>query len=103
MASQIIDQQTSTPEDHITGMIAVLTFSTFSNIACISMFAWICFHKTKGTMITPLVLNLLTADFLQSIGFMLSYHWISIGGIIPGAICNLQGIVINIGDVASGM
>ncbi|CAG8663363.1 465_t:CDS:2, partial [Paraglomus occultum] len=90
--------------DDVAGMIAIVSFSTLSNIACVSTFAWIYFHRYdyKGTTITPLVLNLLMADFLQSIGFMLSSHWIVIGKIVPGALCSFQGIIINIGDVASG-
>jgi len=53
-------------------------------------------------VISRLLLNLAISDFIQSIGFMMSYRWLALDKIVPGTYCNAQGIMINIGDVASG-
>ncbi|CAG8541433.1 517_t:CDS:2 [Ambispora leptoticha] len=49
-----------------------------------------------------LIINLLVSDWLQSLGFMMSYYWIVKGKIVEGTWCNVQGAIINLGDVASG-
>ncbi|CAG8482102.1 21324_t:CDS:2 [Gigaspora margarita] len=89
--------------NYVKGMIAICTFSTLSNIACIIMLTWIITQKhTRNTTVCHLVTNLLLSDFCQSIGFMISYYWISIGTIKEGTICDIQGFMINFGDTSSG-
>ncbi|CAG8584912.1 1393_t:CDS:2 [Gigaspora rosea] len=89
--------------NYVKGMIAICSFSTLSNIACIIMLTWIITQKhTRNTTVCHLVTNLLLSDFCQSIGFMISYYWISIGTIKVGTICDIQGFMINFGDTSSG-
>ncbi|CAG8579243.1 13176_t:CDS:2, partial [Funneliformis mosseae] len=62
----------TTVEFNAKGTIAILATSTISNIAVVS------------------------------IGFMLSYNWAIKGVIKQGIYCDIQGFLINLGDVASG-
>ncbi|KAG9287578.1 hypothetical protein G9A89_019639 [Geosiphon pyriformis] len=84
------------------GIIAILTFSTISNIAVTIMLIWIATHSSSNKTVGRLVLNLLASDWLQSLGFMMSYTWLIKGGIQQNKYCEIQGILIQIGDVASG-
>ena len=43
------------------------------------------------------------ADFVQSLGILLTSHWLDINSIEPGAYCNFQAIVLNCGDLGSAM
>ncbi|CAG8545886.1 23191_t:CDS:2 [Dentiscutata erythropus] len=87
---------------YVKGMIAICSFSTLSNIACIIILICIITQKhTRNTTVSHLVTNLLLSDFFQSIGFMISYYWISIGMIREGTICEIQGFLINFGDTSS--
>jgi hypothetical protein len=50
-----------------------------------------------------LCMNLLIADFLQAVSFLISFHWILKDGIFaPTSACFAQGFLLNIGDLASG-
>ncbi|KAI0011644.1 G protein-coupled glucose receptor regulating Gpa2-domain-containing protein [Xylariaceae sp. FL0662B] len=50
-----------------------------------------------------LIYQLLLADFLQSLGFLISLHWVAERQIVgPSGTCFAQGWLIQIGDVASG-
>lgn len=50
-----------------------------------------------------LIYQLILADLQQSIGFVLSFHWISQNKIVgPSGVCFTQGWFIEIGDIASG-
>jgi hypothetical protein len=50
-----------------------------------------------------LIYNLLLADLQQSIAFSISFHWLHVNKIVaPSAACFVQGLFLNIGDVASG-
>ncbi|KAG9295226.1 hypothetical protein G9A89_006208 [Geosiphon pyriformis] len=89
--------------DEITiGRFAIVSFSTLSNAAVTGMIIWILIQKHPNQTVSRLVLNMLFSDWLQSVGFMMSLRWIASGDISPGAFCSVQGIIINIGDVASG-
>ncbi|XXG98976.1 hypothetical protein Hte_005309 [Hypoxylon texense] len=49
-----------------------------------------------------LIYQLILADFLQSLGFLISFHWVAERQIIgPNATCFTQGWLIQMGDVAS--
>jgi hypothetical protein len=51
-----------------------------------------------------LIYNLLLADLLQSMAFAITFHWLRLDKILaPTAPCFLQGWVLNLGDVASGL
>ena len=48
-------------------------------------------------------MNLLVADFLQALSFLVSFHWIRRDGMFaPTAACFAQGFLLNIGDLTSG-
>ncbi|KAF2202238.1 hypothetical protein GQ43DRAFT_317943 [Delitschia confertaspora ATCC 74209] len=50
-----------------------------------------------------LIYNLLLADLQQSLGFVISFHWLRINKILaPTVPCFLQGWFIHLGDVSSG-
>ncbi|KAI0852845.1 G protein-coupled glucose receptor regulating Gpa2-domain-containing protein [Daldinia vernicosa] len=49
-----------------------------------------------------LIYQLILADFLQSLGFLISFHWVAERQIIgPNGACFAQGWLIQLGDVAS--
>ncbi|KAI1634720.1 G protein-coupled glucose receptor regulating Gpa2-domain-containing protein [Biscogniauxia mediterranea] len=49
-----------------------------------------------------LIYQLILADFIQSLGFLISFHWASEGKIVgPNGACFAQGWMIQAGDVAS--
>uniref|UniRef100_A0A1D1YMC9 Tachykinin-like peptides receptor 86C n=1 Tax=Anthurium amnicola TaxID=1678845 RepID=A0A1D1YMC9_9ARAE len=88
---------------HVDGVIAILSTSTISNLAVFVMIWWIITQgHSRHAVVTRLVLNLILSDFIQSIGFMMSYNWLRIGDIKEGTYCDIQGFLINLGDVASG-
>ncbi|CAG8503177.1 12323_t:CDS:2 [Ambispora leptoticha] len=90
-------------QEQIRGMIAVCVFSTISNLATTIMLFLITRQNVVNKTVTYLVVNLLIGDWIQSVGFMITYYWLSDGGNIhPGTICDFQGILINMGDVSSG-
>ena len=51
-----------------------------------------------------LIFNLVLADFQQSIAFLISFHWIAQNSILaPTAACFIQGWLVQVGDVSSGI
>ncbi|KAF2225287.1 G protein-coupled glucose receptor regulating Gpa2-domain-containing protein [Elsinoe ampelina] len=51
-----------------------------------------------------LFINLLIADIQQSLAFVISFHWMATGSIMaPTRACFVQGWILNIGDVSSGL
>ncbi|KAG9301911.1 hypothetical protein G9A89_004591 [Geosiphon pyriformis] len=73
------------------GMLVIVLSSTISN------------STTLRDLDNRLVLNLLVSDWLQSFGFMMSLNWIAQGQIDNNSFCGLQGVIINISDISSGM
>ncbi|EMR70687.1 putative integral membrane protein [Eutypa lata UCREL1] len=50
-----------------------------------------------------LIYQLILADLLQALGFLISFHWASAREILgPDPVCFAQGWLIQLGDVASG-
>ncbi|KAG9284701.1 hypothetical protein G9A89_002932 [Geosiphon pyriformis] len=83
------------------GMIAMCIFSTISNFATTGMLLWIWRQTTSNKTVTRLVMNLLFSDWIQSIGFMMTYRWWAHGHLISDSYCETQGILINLGDIGS--
>jgi len=51
-----------------------------------------------------LIFNLILADLQQSIAFLISFHWIAKNEILaPTAACFIQGWLVQVGDVSSGI
>lgn len=53
----------------------------------------------------PIILcfNLLIADLFQATAFLISFHWVVLGGIFaPSGWCHVQGALLNLGDLSSG-
>ncbi|KAI1506172.1 G protein-coupled glucose receptor regulating Gpa2-domain-containing protein [Biscogniauxia marginata] len=51
-----------------------------------------------------LIYQLILADFIQSLGFLISFHWAAEGKIIgPNGACFAQGWMIQAGDVSSAL
>ncbi|CZR58458.1 uncharacterized protein PAC_08350 [Phialocephala subalpina] len=82
--------------------------STFGLLCFIThrMIAWKKYYRTFPgyNQYLLLIYNLLLADFQQSIAFLLSFHWISKNAILaPTAACFIQGWMVQVGDVGSGI
>ncbi|CAG8448433.1 7122_t:CDS:2 [Ambispora leptoticha] len=84
------------------GMIAICTFSSLSNILASFMLFWIATNPGPNKTIARLIMNLLVSDWLQSFGFLMSFNWLAKGKIQQGKYCQLQGVIINVGDLTSG-
>ncbi len=82
-------------------------FSTFS-LLCFLTYRMIFWRKYYNSTIIYnqniiLLFNLLLGDFIQAIGFMISYHWMRLDGIFaPSPACSAQGVLTNMGDLLSG-
>lgn len=47
-------------------------------------------------------MNLLIADCLQAVSFLVSFHWIRINAMLaPSSACFAQGFLLNLGDLSS--
>ena len=101
-------------QDFRNGMIAV---SVLASISVLTTFSLLCFityrlifwkkyHKQYlgQNQYIVLIYNLLWADIVQSIGFLLCAHW-AVKNEIRGrtAACFIQGFTLQIGDPASGL
>ncbi|ORY86159.1 hypothetical protein BCR37DRAFT_206059 [Protomyces lactucae-debilis] len=61
---------------------------------------WSVLHSQNITLIT----NLIFSDFLQSLGFLIEFHWLRIGQVqTDSAACSTQGHLIQMGDLATSM
>ncbi|GAB7354634.1 hypothetical protein MBLNU459_g5069t1 [Dothideomycetes sp. NU459] len=87
------------------GLVSVL--STIA-LLCFILYRFSTWRKHYKTFVgynqfVVLIMNLLIADFFQGLSFLVSFHWISVDGILaPTAPCFVQGFLLNIGDLASG-
>jgi len=90
-------------------IMALASFlSTFGLLCFITyrMVAWRKYYRVYPgyNQYLLLIYNLLLADFQQSIAFLLSFHWIKQNNILaPTAACFIQGWLVQVGDVSSGM
>lgn len=90
----------------IMGLVSFI--STFGLLCFITyrMLAWKKYYRTFPgyNQYLLLIYNLLLADFQQSIAFLLSFHWIAKNSILaPTAACFIQGWMVQVGDVGSGI
>lgn len=85
-------------------MVSVLFTSALLTFISWRMIAWKSHYTSFIGWNQSLVLiyQLILADFLQSLGFLISFHWASNHEIIgPKGECFTQGMLIQLGDVAS--
>lgn len=102
------------PENHRRGLIAISVMALLSLIATATLLSFITYRLIfwRGSytryigynQYIILIYNLVLADFLQSLGFIISLRWIFIDKIKSGsAECLLQAIWLQIGDPGSGL
>ncbi|CAG8536983.1 12651_t:CDS:2 [Ambispora gerdemannii] len=82
-------------------LCAVCATGVISNGSVTLAILWILAKKNANGIDTCLVLNLLIADWLQSMGFIMSLYWVAINEITPGLYCNIQGVIMSIGGMGS--
>ncbi|KAI0152075.1 G protein-coupled glucose receptor regulating Gpa2-domain-containing protein [Hypoxylon sp. NC0597] len=94
------------------GLLAIGTLATLSLIFTTSLLSFITWrminwksHYTSAVsrnQSVVLIYQLILADFIQSLGFLISFHWAAEQKIIgPSGTCFTQGWMIELGDVAS--
>ncbi|KAI1800075.1 G protein-coupled glucose receptor regulating Gpa2-domain-containing protein [Daldinia bambusicola] len=94
------------------GLLAIGTLATISLIftsVLLSFVSWrmITWKSHYSSAVgrnqsVVLIYQLVLADFLQSLGFLISFHWVAERQIIgPNGACFAQGWLIQLGDVAS--
>lgn len=84
--------------------ISVLFTSALLSFITWRLIAWKSHYQSSIQHNQPLILvyQLLWADFLQSLGFLISFHWAAGRQITgPSGVCFAQGWLIQLGDVAS--
>ncbi|KAI1100718.1 G protein-coupled glucose receptor regulating Gpa2-domain-containing protein [Jackrogersella minutella] len=100
-------------DDHTyRGLLAISTLATVSLVFTSSllsfitwrMITWKSHYSSPVGRNQPIVLiyQLILADLIQSLGFLISFHWVGERQIIgPNSSCFAQGWLIQLGDVAS--
>ncbi|OTA99689.1 hypothetical protein M426DRAFT_324942 [Hypoxylon sp. CI-4A] len=94
------------------GLLAIGTLATISLIFTSSLLSFVTWrmitwksHYTSAVgrnQSVVLIYQLILADFIQSLGFLISFHWVAKREIIgPYGTCFAQGWLIQLGDVAS--
>ncbi|KAI1467573.1 G protein-coupled glucose receptor regulating Gpa2-domain-containing protein [Daldinia caldariorum] len=100
------------PDSIYHGLLAIGTFATISLIftsVLLSFISWRMItwksHYSRAVgrnQSIVLIYQMVLADFLQSLGFLISFHWAAERRIIgPNGACFAQGWLIQLGDVAS--
>ncbi|CAG8651023.1 9493_t:CDS:2, partial [Ambispora leptoticha] len=85
------------------GFCAVCATGVISNGSVTLTILWILAKKNSNGIDTNFVLNLLIADWLQSVGFSMSLYWMAISDITPGLYCDIQGVIMSIGGMGSDL
>ncbi|CAG8537005.1 12652_t:CDS:2 [Ambispora gerdemannii] len=70
------------------GMWLIYTISILSNFATTMVILWMIAKKTSHVVPTRLVLNLLVADWIQSVSFMMSMYWTAWGNVYTDLAAN---------------
>ncbi|KAI6087786.1 G protein-coupled glucose receptor regulating Gpa2-domain-containing protein [Hypoxylon rubiginosum] len=94
------------------GLLAIGCLATVSLIFTASLLSFITWRMidwqshyssaVNRNQSVVLIFQLILADFLQSLGFLISFHWAAERQIIgPNAACFTQGWLVQLGDVAS--
>jgi len=90
----------------LSAMLSLLSVTALLGFITYRMISWRRFYKeyVGYNQYIVLIYNLLLADLQQAIAFAISFHWLRIGKIVaPTAPCVIQGWMVNVGDVASGL
>jgi hypothetical protein len=96
------------------GLHAMGVLAAISAILCLSIVSLITFRMVWGNdrygrplahnQNILLIVNLLLADIFQSVSFLISFRWLLIDGITaPTMGCSAQGLLLNFGDISSGL
>ncbi|PCH03226.1 GPCR, rhodopsin-like, 7TM [Penicillium occitanis (nom. inval.)] len=96
------------------GLIAVSILAVISLLATFGLLSFITYRfifwqkyykrNLTNNQYIVLIYNLILADFLQSLSFVLCFHWVSLDSIRTGsAACVLQGLLVQAGDPGSGL
>ncbi|PBP22162.1 integral membrane protein [Diplocarpon rosae] len=96
------------------GMIAMGVFGLVSTVSTLSLIVLVTYrmvfwrkyydHPIASNQVFILIYNLLLADFQQALSFIISFYWISQNKLEgPSTACFIQGWLIQIGDVSSGL
>lgn len=89
------------------GLVPVSIFALCSVLSTTTLLSWITYrlvwrHDYRSQYII-LIYNLLLGDLQQSLSFLISIHWLTLGRIdSPSVTCFAQGWLIQIGDMSSG-
>ncbi|PMD49725.1 uncharacterized protein K444DRAFT_503197, partial [Hyaloscypha bicolor E] len=90
-------------------IMALASFVSTIGLTCFithRMIFWRKYYRTYPgyNQYLLLIFNLILADCQQSIAFLISFHWIAKKGILaPTAACFIQGWLVQVGDVSSGI
>lgn len=102
------------PSDLRYGLIALGVLGLMSAISTFSLLCWITYRFISWrkyyrsyvgyNQYIVLIYNLLLADLIQAMSFVLAFHWYRLQKIVaPTPACFAQGFLIHLGDVASGL
>jgi hypothetical protein len=89
------------------GAIALASAASTVALTCFVSYRASRWHRfyakdIKRNVFVVLLCNLFLADLFQALGFLFSWHWLSLEDIASGTgSCWIQGFLINFGDVAS--
>jgi hypothetical protein len=97
-----------------TGLIAVSVLAVISLLATLGLLSFITYRfifwqkyykrSLTSNQYIVLIYNLILADFLQSLAFVMCIRWVSVDSIKTGtATCILQGLLVQAGDPGSGL
>ncbi|RKF76357.1 integral membrane protein [Golovinomyces cichoracearum] len=111
IASSSLDPLTNSTRS---GMIAIGVCGSISLFSAVSSFLFFTYRilywpglssqAPARRQVFMLIYNLFIADIIQASSFVISFWWISQNKLIgPSLVCDTQGVLIQIGDVASGL
>jgi len=90
-------------------IMALVSFLSTVGLSCVITYRMVYWRKYYRVypgynQYLLLIFNLVLADCQQSIAFLISFHWIAKNGILaPTAACFVQGWLVQVGDVGSGI
>lgn len=90
-------------------IMALISFLSTIGLSCFITYRMVFWRKYYHTypgynQYLLLIFNLVLADCQQSVAFLISFHWIAKNGILaPTAACFIQGWLVQVGDVSSGI
>jgi hypothetical protein len=90
-------------------IMALVSFLSTLSLSCFityRMVSWRKYYRTYPgyNQYLVLIFNLILADCQQSMAFLISFHWIAKNGILaPTAACFIQGWLVQVGDISSGI